>query len=100
MAWIDGDGANEMMLGTGPEVLDRTDAIHIEVEHETTWKGQWLDVDVAVQLRRHGSMPVARDHQRRHQYNVVFVRASLLEDPEVARQAAALLRRRQEQPKG
>lgn len=94
VAWIDVEGANDVVLQSGPEVLDRTDALHIEVEHEMTWEGQWLDTDVAVHLRRHGLVPVARDHKRRHQYNVVFARAGLIErDPLITEQAAALLRR-------
>lgn len=94
VAWVDVEGANDAVLQSGPDVLDRTDAIHIEVEWEPTWEGQWLDTDVALHLRRHGLVPVARDVKRRHQYNVVFVRAALVEDPRVTRQAAALLRRR------
>lgn len=97
VAWIDVEGANDVVLRSGPDVLDRTDALHIEVEHETTWEGQWLDTDVAVHLRRHGLVPVARDHKRRHQYNVVFVRSSLIEqDPKITQQAAGLLRRRKQ----
>lgn len=94
VAWIDVEGANDAVLQSGPDVLDRTDAIHIEVERETTWEGQWLDVDVAAHLRSHGLVPVARDVKRRHQYNVVFVRAGLVEDRWVTDEAAAMLRRR------
>ena len=94
VAWIDVEGANDAVLQSGPAVLDRIDAVHIEVEHETTWEGQWLDTDVALHLRRHGLVPVARDVKRRHQYNVVFVRAGLVEHRRVTREAAALLRRR------
>lgn len=92
VAWIDVEGANEAVLQSGPSVLDRTDAIYIEVEWEPTWEGQWLDSDVAVHLRRHGLVPIARDIKRRHQYNVVFVRAGLVDHVETTRQAAGLLR--------
>ena len=92
VAWIDVEGANEAVLRSGPSVLDRTDAIYIEVERETTWEGQWLDSDVALHLRRHGLVPVARDIKRRHQYNVVFARAELVHDVRTTRQAAAMLR--------
>lgn len=91
VAWIDVEGANEVVLQSGPSVLDQTDAIYIEVEWEPTWEGQWLDGDVAVHLRRHGLVPVARDIQRRHQYNVVFVRAGLVDDLTTTRQAARVL---------
>lgn len=92
VAWIDVEGANEAVLRSGPSVLDRTDAIYIEVERETTWEGQWLDSDVALHLRQHGLIPVARDIKRQHQYNVVFVRAELVDDVKTTRQAAQVLR--------
>ena len=94
VAWIDVEGANRSVLEAAPAVLARTDAIHIEVEWETTWEGQWLDSDVALHLRRHGLVPVARDVKRHHQYNVVFVRAGLIDDLRTTRQAAGVLRRR------
>lgn len=101
VAWIDVEGANEAVLKSGPSVLDRTDAIYIEVESEPTWEGQWLDTDVAVHLRRHGLIPIARDiffYKRRHQYNVVFVRAELVDDVATTRQAAKVLRPQDDDP--
>lgn len=92
VAWIDVEGANEPVLLSGPEVLDRLDAVYIEVENTETWEGQWLDTDVARHLRGHGLVPVARDVARRgHQYNVVYVRDHLLEDPWIPRRSARLL---------
>ena len=94
VAWIDVEGANRSVLEAAPAVLARTDAIHIEVEWETTWEGQWLDSDVALRLRHHGLVPVARDIKRHHQYNVVFVRSGLVDDLRTTRQAARVLRPR------
>jgi FkbM family methyltransferase len=91
VAWIDVEGANGPVLESSAEVLGRLDAAYIEVELEETWEGQWLDTDVAVFLQRHGLVPVARDVKRPHQYNVVFVRDSLLVDEATTRDAAALL---------
>jgi FkbM family methyltransferase len=91
VAWIDVEGANKSVLESGASVLEHTDAIHIEVEWKTTWEGQWLDSDVALHLRRHGLVPVARDIKRHHQYNVVFVRAGLVDDLRTSRQAAGVL---------
>jgi FkbM family methyltransferase len=92
VAWIDVEGANEPVLQSGPEVLDRLDAVYIEVERTETWEGQWLDTDVARHLRDHGLVPVARDIARRgHQYNVVYVRDHLLEEPWIPRRTARLL---------
>lgn len=92
VAWIDVEGASGVVLECGSEVLDRIDAVHIEVERETTWEGQWLDTDVAVFLKQHGLVPVARDLARTFQYNVVFTRPHLVEQVATTKQAAALLR--------
>lgn len=95
VAWIDVEGANQAVLESGPEVLAHIDALYIEVELEPRWEGQWLDTDVARHLRRHGMVPLARDlSPRDHQYNVVYVSTELALDPEVAREAAKVLRRR------
>ncbi len=92
VAWIDVEGANGVVLECGSEVLDRIDAVHIEVERESTWEDQWLDTDVAVFLKQHGLVPVARDLVRTFQYNVVFARTHLVEQVATTQQAAALLR--------
>lgn len=72
-------------------MLGHLDAAYIEVEQEATWRGQWLDTGVALFLREHGLVPVARDRARPHQYHVVFVRDRLVEDEAMTRQAAKLL---------
>ncbi|HEX6151647.1 FkbM family methyltransferase [Nocardioides sp.] len=91
VAWIDVEGANDAVLRSGPQVLDRLDAVHIEVEGEPTWEGQWLDTDVAHHLAGHGLVPVARDLQKPYQYNVVYVRSRLVRQPKVMRKAAEIL---------
>jgi len=85
VAWVDVEGATEIVLGSGPEVLSRTSLVYIEVERDAKWDDQWLDVDVARHLAGLGFVPIARDTQRRHQYNVIFASAELAIDPEVAR---------------
>lgn len=90
-AWIDVEGANGPVLESSGDVLGRLDAAYVEVELEETWEGQWLDTDVAVHLKQHGLVPVARDVKRPHQYNVVFVRDHLLDDGRTAADAAAAL---------
>jgi len=92
VAWIDVEGASGVVLECGSEVFNRIDAVHIEVERETTWEGQWLDTDVAVFLKQHGLVPVARDLARTFQHNVVFARTHLVEQVATTKQAAALLR--------
>lgn len=93
VAWIDVEGANDAVLRSGPGVLDRLDAMHIEVEGSPTWEGQWLDTDVAHHLAGHGLVPVARDLQKPYQYNVIYVRSALILEPKVMRRAAAILQR-------
>lgn len=92
VAWIDVEGAIGLVLEGCTGVLDRVDAIYVEVEREVTWEGQWLDVDVAVFLRQHGLLPVARDLARKFQHNLVFARHHLAEDIASTKQAAAMLR--------
>lgn len=92
VAWIDVEGASGVVLEGSSRVLDRVDAVHIEVERTTTWEGQWLDTDVAVFLKQHGLVPVARDLARSFQHNVVFARSHLVEQVATTKQAAALLR--------
>ena len=94
VAWVDVEGATEVVLGSGPEVLRRTSLVYIEVEREAKWHDQWLDVDVARHLAGLGFVPIARDAQRPHQYNVVFANGDLATDPEVARLVADLYRKK------
>lgn len=92
VAWIDVEGASGAVLDGSTGLLDRIDAVLIEVERETTWEGQWLDTDVAVFLKQHGLVPVARDLARTFQHNVVFARTHLVDQVATTKQAAALLR--------
>jgi FkbM family methyltransferase len=88
VAWIDVEGANEAVLRGSEHVLSQVCAIYIEVEQELRWEGQWLDVDVARFLADAGFIPIARDTQRPHQYNLVLVSPELASDPRVARMVA------------
>lgn len=92
VAWIDVEGASGPVLSSGEKVLSRASLVYIEVESEPVWDGQWLDVDVARFLSGCGLVPVLRDVQRRHQYNVVFASADLAADPRLARRCAAVYR--------
>ena len=85
VAWIDVEGASGEVLTSGANVLSHASLVYIEVEKEQVWEGQWLDVDVANYLADCGLVPVLRDIQRRHQYNVVFAKAELAATPEMAR---------------
>ena len=83
--WVDVEGALSQMLGGAAATLRRTDVLMVEVETVRLWNGQrWLANDVVLALAEAGLAPVARDIQSRHQYNVVFVRASLKDTVEVS----------------
>jgi FkbM family methyltransferase len=92
VAWIDVEGASGPVLSSGEKVLSQASLVHIEVESEPVWDGQWLDVDVARFLTDCGLVPVLRDVQRPHQYNVVFASADLAADSRLARRCNAVYR--------
>lgn len=92
VVWIDVEGATGPVLSSGRKVLSHASLVYVEVETEPVWDGQWLDVDVARFLAECGLVPVLRDVQRKHQHNVVFARAELAADPEVARLADRVYR--------
>ena len=93
VAWVDVEGASGPVLSSGAKVLSRASLVYIEVENEPVWDGQWLDVDVARFFAGCGLVPVLRDVQRPHQYNVVFASAELAAQPRIARLANAAFRR-------
>jgi FkbM family methyltransferase len=95
VAWIDVEGASAAVLASGEKVLSKASLVYIEVENEPVWDGQWLDVDVARFFARCGLVPVFRDVQRSHQYNVVFVSAEIASDPRIARLCNRVYRRQQ-----
>lgn len=92
VAWIDVEGATGPVLSSGEKVLSHASLVYIEVENEPVWRGQWLDVDVARYLSECGLVPVLRDIQRPHQYNVVFASAELAAAPRMARLCDAVYR--------
>jgi FkbM family methyltransferase len=92
VTWIDVEGASEAVLEGARDTMARADAVYIEVESEEVWPGQWVDLDVAGFLLSLGLVPVMRDIQRPHQYNVIFVSAALATRPQIAESAAAVLR--------
>jgi FkbM family methyltransferase len=92
VVWVDVEGASQQVLAGGHAVLARADAVYIEVEKDARWHGQWLDVDVARYFGELGKVPVLRDIQRPHQYNVVFVDAEVAARGDVSARAARVLR--------
>ena len=79
--WVDVEGASEAVLSGGRSVLSKAAIVIIEVEDRALWKGSWTAPEVTRCLAEVGLFPVARDFEYAYQYNVVFVRESLLNDP-------------------
>lgn len=84
VAWVDVEGASEIVLTSSRDVLAHASVVYIEVEKEVVWAGQWLDTDVARFFADLGFVPLMRDRARPHQYNVVFARPTVAADPTVA----------------
>ncbi len=88
--WVDVEGASSMVLRGAQALLGRTDVLMIEVEGRPAWDGQeWLWADVVEFVRGFGLVPIARDAQSRFQFNIVFVRDSLVKSPQVRRRLHA-----------
>jgi FkbM family methyltransferase len=78
--WVDVEGAARPVLTGGVAMLERAAVVMVEVEDRAFWGAeQWLRPDVVSHLYDRGLVPVARDFQSRYQYNIVFVRAGLLD---------------------
>ncbi len=89
--WIDVEGACGFVLPGARELLAKAAVLIVEVEDHEYWgMQQWLREQVVSYLFDSGLVPVARDFQSTHQYNIVFVRAALLDGP--SRMRASLAR--------
>ena len=87
--WVDVEGAVDKVFGGASDTLDRCDVVIVEVESRSVWDGQaWIDRDVHAALAQHGLVPVARDAQSRFQYNVLYLRRSLLGETKVRQRLA------------
>jgi FkbM family methyltransferase len=81
--WVDVEGATSSVLSGGRRVLEKASVLFIEVEDGALWKDAWQKSDVAAFLYDAGMLPLARDFESRYQYNMVFVRESLLDHPQL-----------------
>ncbi|MDQ3480338.1 MAG: FkbM family methyltransferase [Actinomycetota bacterium] len=88
--WIDVEGACGLVLPGARELLAKTAVLIVEVEDREYWgTHQWLREQVVSYLYDFGLVPVARDFQSTHQYNIVLVRAALLDGPSRLRASLA-----------
>jgi hypothetical protein len=77
--WIDVEGACGIVLPGARDLLARSALVMIEVEEQPFWGAeQWLRGRVASYLFELGFVPVARDFEFAHQYNIVFVHTDVL----------------------
>lgn len=81
--WMDVEGASKQVLEGGSGILDKIDALFIEVEDRVMWDGQWLGKDVMAFLLQYDLVPFARDYQSRYQYNVLFLKRPYLDNARV-----------------
>lgn len=82
-AWIDVEGAaGDVLLGAQASLRSCLTLL-IEVEQHKFWKDQWMVWEVMDHLMSSGFLPVARDFEYRHQYNLVFIRRELLENLDI-----------------
>ncbi len=90
--WIDVEGAAQHVLGGADRTLGVTDIVKIEVETLPFWKGQWTALDVLTSFLDRSFVPLARDAQGAHQFNLVLASARVAEDPRVQARLDTFLR--------
>lgn len=90
--WIDVEGAaGDVLAGATQALNSNVDLVYIELENKTSWKGQWLDKDVAQFLAGYRFIPLARDMQTPWQYNQLFIREHWLKSAKVMNSFRGLL---------
>lgn len=82
-AWIDVEGALSKVIGGCGSALRTCQSVIVELEEAPYWEGQMLFHEAIGWFVGQGFLPVARDFESRHQFNVVFVRTDRLRQPEV-----------------
>lgn len=81
--WVDVEGATGEVLSGANRIIDDASVVFVEVEERGIWEEQWLAKEVMAFMLDRGFVPVARDFEYRHQYNLLFVRDSVMDEPEV-----------------
>lgn len=82
-AWIDVEGALGKVTSGFGSALKSCLSLIVEVEEKRFWQDQMLVQDVMAYMDGQGMMPVARDFEYRHQYNLVYVRKDVFARPDV-----------------
>jgi FkbM family methyltransferase len=80
--WIDAEGAIGDVLGGARACLNRNlSAIFVEMENYEEWTGQWQAQQVVEHLAGCEFVPLARDCETIWQYNTIFIKEHLVEEP-------------------
>lgn len=82
-AWIDVEGALGRVTDGFGSALQSCLSLIVEVEEVRYWQGQMLVFDAMRYFASQGLVPVARDFESAHQYNLVYLRKDLLQVPAV-----------------
>lgn len=88
-AWIDVEGAFGKAAAGFGSALQHCLSLIVEVEELAFWEGQMLVREVMACLQGQGLVPVARDFEGQHQYNLLYLRPDLLQRAEVRAELAA-----------
>jgi FkbM family methyltransferase len=81
--WVDTEGfAYQVLLGMR-QTLKSSSCVFVEVEDRQLWQDQKTAVDVRRFLFKEGFIPILRDFEFSHQYNVLFVRPRICERADV-----------------
>jgi len=75
--WIDVEGFGCQVLEGAVNTLEKTDFVFIEVEDRVFWAEQKVSKDTKHFLFDAGFVPIARDFEYYHQYNLLFARQSV-----------------------
>ena len=75
---VDAEGAGAQVLEGAEGILPRTLAVYMKVESQPKFEGQALDRDIMHYLLERDFVPLLRDFQFNHQYNVIFVKKDCL----------------------
>ena len=80
--WIDAEGALDLVIAGGNQTITESLAIFAEVETRALWDDQAVLPEICHQLYKLGFIPFARDCEYEpDQFNVLFVREHLKEQP-------------------
>lgn len=78
--WIDVEGANKHVLIGGIQTLRDTTSIHIEIETEPIWEGQWIESDISEFLARYGFIQLGYQQQGEFQKDAIYIKEDLLSE--------------------